>query len=82
MADGKMCRNVGHVDKWIRVAGGVVILAIGLYYKNWLGLLGLLPIVVAFVGWCPVYTLLGVNTCPADKKIKARRFPEEMRNIK
>lgn len=77
-----VAKNIGHVDKWVRVTGGIVIIAIGLYYQNWLGLLGLLPIVVAFVGWCPVYTLLGLNTCPADKTIKAERFPEDMRNVK
>ncbi|MFA6584189.1 MAG: DUF2892 domain-containing protein [Elusimicrobiaceae bacterium] len=82
MDEKKYKTNIGHVDKWARVAGGAAIIAIGLYYESWLGLIGFIPIVVAFVGWCPVYALLGFDSCPADRKMKCQRFSDEYRNMK
>jgi Protein of unknown function (DUF2892) len=32
--------------------------------SKWLGLIGLVPLLTALVGWCPAYGALGVNTCP------------------
>ena len=29
------------------------------------GELGLLPLVTGLIGWCPPYSLLGINTCKA-----------------
>jgi hypothetical protein len=31
------------------------------------GWLGIVPLVTGAIGWCPVYTLLGINTCPTNK---------------
>ncbi len=31
---------------------------------RWLGLIGLVPPVTAFIGWCPAYALIVFNTCP------------------
>jgi len=59
-----MKKNIGRTDKYIRIIGGVVILLLGIYFRSWLGLLGFIPLVLAFMGWCPIYTLLGVDTCP------------------
>jgi hypothetical protein len=30
---------------------------------RWLGLLGLVPLSTALLGYCPAYTLLGIRTC-------------------
>jgi hypothetical protein len=54
--------NVGSADKIVRYIIGVVILLTGFAFKNWLGLIGLIPIVTAFVGWCPLYLLFKINT--------------------
>jgi hypothetical protein len=35
---------------------------------NWLGWIGVVPLATALLGWCPAYTLLGVSTCPVEKK--------------
>ena len=61
--------NVGTLDRVIRVIVGLA-LVLGFFLGpegawSWLYLLGLVPLVTGLVGSCPVYTLLGVSTCPA-----------------
>lgn len=55
--------NVGKTDKIIRWVIGIVIAALGLYYKSWWGLLALIPILTAIFGFCALYILLKINTC-------------------
>jgi hypothetical protein len=42
--------------------------ALGYFYPgtgwNWLGWIGVVPILTAVAGWCPVYSMLGISTCP------------------
>ena len=58
-----MTANIGTVDRVVRIVVGLVILGLGVYFKSWWGLVGLLPIATALVRFCPAYTLFGVNTC-------------------
>ena len=55
--------NVGIIDRWVRVVLGLAIAAAGLYFKSWFGLIGLIPLVTAAVGWCPLYAPFGISTC-------------------
>ena len=60
-----MARNVGRVDRVIRIVIGVLLL--GLYGAlepplRYLTLFGLLPLGTGLLGNCPLYTLLGVST--------------------
>ena len=34
---------------------------------NWVGWIGVVPLLTAVFGYCPAYTVLGVSTCPAAK---------------
>ena len=54
--------NVGSADKVVRIILGLVIIAIGLVYKSWWGLVGLLPLATALINFCPLYTLIGIST--------------------
>lgn len=58
-----MQKNVGKTDKTIRIIAGLAIIAAGLYYQNWWGAVGLMPLGTALINWCPPYALLGINTC-------------------
>jgi hypothetical protein len=57
-----MKTNVGTADRWVRIAVGFGIIAIavlGFVSPWWLGFVGIIPIVTAIGGWCPVYEFLG-----------------------
>jgi hypothetical protein len=63
-----MTTNVGGIDRMLRIAAGVVLLALGAFGPlGWWGLIGLVPLGTALLGSCPLYTLLGLNTCPAKR---------------
>lgn len=62
-----MKTNVGIVDRIIRVVFGLTVLGAGYYFKSWLGLIGIVPILTALLGFCPFYPLFGLNTCPLKK---------------
>jgi hypothetical protein len=59
--------NVGKTDKIIRWVIGLGILGAGAYFKSWLGLLGLIPIITAIIGWCGLYMLFNISTCKKQK---------------
>ncbi len=63
-----MKTNVGKADRVARVIIGVVILSLGFWFKSWLGLIGIVPIFTAAIGWCPAYLPFGINTCKTKKK--------------
>ena len=61
-----MTRNIGGIDRVIRIAVGLGLLSLVVVGpQTWWGLLGLIPLATAVMGWCPPYALLGINTCPA-----------------
>jgi len=57
-----MVANVGGADRIIRFILGVVIIALGFYFKSWFGVIGIVPILTAFLNYCPAYSLIGVST--------------------
>ena len=34
---------------------------------NWIGWLGVIPLLTAMIGYCPSYSMLGLNTCPVKR---------------
>ncbi|MBS4068232.1 MAG: DUF2892 domain-containing protein [Sulfurimonas sp.] len=58
-----MTKNIGKVDKAARIVVGVILIVLGMMTNSLLGLIGIIPIVTAFLGTCPLYTLLNMNTC-------------------
>ncbi|MGC5198453.1 YgaP family membrane protein [Aphanothece microscopica] len=61
--------NVGGVDRVLRVALGLVLLAMAFVGPQtpW-GFIGLVPLLTGLFSTCPLYSLIGLNTCP----VKAR----------
>jgi len=63
-----MTLNVGMVDRIARIVIGIVLIAFALGYVapgtgwNWLGWIGVLPIITALVGTCPAYSAFGLST--------------------
>ncbi len=66
-----MTTNVGAIDRVIRVIIGLGLLYFALFAAptgyNWIGWIGVIPLVTALIGNCPLYSMLGVSTCPMKK---------------
>ncbi len=60
-----MKKNVGTTDKVVRVVLGLAIIALGIYYGSWWGLLGLILLATAAFSWCGLYALFGISTTKA-----------------
>ncbi len=57
-----MKKNVGKTDQIVRIVLAVVIFVLGIIFKSWWGLLGLVPLITGLVQYCPVFTLLKIST--------------------
>lgn len=60
-----MKTNVGTLDRVLRIAIGLLLIALasgGLI--GWWGLIGIVPLVSGLTSVCPAYSLLGLSTCP------------------
>ena len=64
-----MKANVGGIDKVLRVVAGVAL--VGLAGTGTIGVwgwIGVVPLATGLMGWCPLYPLLGLSTCPMKKE--------------
>jgi hypothetical protein len=67
-----MKKNEGTTDRVLRVIIGVGLLSyyfMSFHGQGWggihaLALLGIIPLVTGLIGTCPIYSLLGISTCP------------------
>jgi hypothetical protein len=57
-----MLRNIGSTDRTVRIIAGLVIIVAGFAFRSWWGLVGLLPLLTAVIGWCPLYLPFRINT--------------------
>ncbi|NVO06072.1 MAG: DUF2892 domain-containing protein [Rhodoferax sp.] len=60
--------NEGTIDRALRVAAGILLLALTFTgaIGAW-GWIGVVPLLTGAVGFCPLYTVFGINTCPMKK---------------
>lgn len=59
-----MPTNIGSVDRILRIVVGLILIALVFVGpKTAWGWIGVVPLLTAFIGFCPAYTLLGMNTC-------------------
>ena len=62
-----MTVNMGKADRLLRVLVGLGILVAGFVYGTYWGLIGLIPLLTAAVGLCPLYVPLGISTCKREE---------------
>jgi hypothetical protein len=64
-----MKSNEGSIDRGLRVAAGLALVALAATGSIgvW-GWIGLVPLATGLVGWCPLYSVLGINTCGVKAK--------------
>ena len=61
-------KNVGTVDKVIRIILGLVLIALVFVGPQtpW-GWIGIIPLATGLIGFCPLYSVFGMNTCGGKK---------------
>lgn len=57
-----MTQNMGSTDRTIRIVAGLAIIAWGIYAQSWLGVIGVIPLGTALLGWCPAYLPFAIRT--------------------
>jgi hypothetical protein len=68
-----MTVNMGAIDRMARFVIGILLIAyaVPIWFApsgwNWLGWIGVVPLATAIFGSCPLYSLIGVSTCPAKQ---------------
>ena len=63
-------RNVGKIDRIIRVVVGIILVGNVFYALHHpIGWLGVILIVTGIVGICPLYSIIGINTRPLSEKV-------------
>jgi len=64
-----MKTNVGGIDRAVRVIVGLILLGLTLagIIGPW-GWIGVVPVATGLFSFCPLYSLLGMNTCPMEAK--------------
>lgn len=64
--------NEGTLDRALRVIVGLALL-VWFFVDNgqgalhWLKLIGVVPLLTGLVGTCPIYSMLGISTCPMKR---------------
>jgi len=65
-----MTANVGGMDRTLRIVAGIVLIAMFFVLEGparWVGILGLVALGTGLFSFCPLYPVLGINTCPMKK---------------
>lgn len=58
-------KNEGTIDRVLRVIAGLVLLSLVFIGPQTMwGLIGIVPLATGLIGFCPLYSIFGINTCP------------------
>jgi len=62
-------KNIGNIDKILRLLIGIVGISLVFFGPQtvW-GWIGLVPLLTGAISFCPLYKILGLNTCPIKSK--------------
>ncbi len=61
--------NEGTIDRTVRVIAGLAILSLAFIGpRTPLGFIGAVPLLTGLIGFCPLYRVLGISTCPVPKR--------------
>ncbi|MBE0643844.1 MAG: DUF2892 domain-containing protein [Bacteroidetes bacterium] len=65
--------NIGSTDRVIRIVLGIALLSLLFILEGnvrYLGLIGIIPLATAAMRSCPLYSIIGLSTCPAKQPSK------------
>ena len=67
--------NVGSIDRIARIVVGILLIAYAIPLGfpqtgwNWVGWIGVVPLLTAVFGYCPAYSLFGITTCASHVQL-------------
>ena len=62
-----MTKNVGGIDRILRLVVGVALIALAVTGTvGWWGYIGVVPLLTGLIGWCPAYLPFGLKTCKTE----------------
>ncbi|RPI13811.1 MAG: DUF2892 domain-containing protein [Lysobacterales bacterium] len=65
-----MAANVGGIDRTLRIVVGIALLALFFVLEGnarYWGLVGLVPLATGLMRFCPLYSVIGLSTCPMKR---------------
>ena len=63
-----MKTNEGNLDRALRIVAGLVLIGLAATGTvGFWGYIGVVPLLTGAVGFCPLYTVLGLSTCPVRR---------------
>ncbi|PPJ45990.1 DUF2892 domain-containing protein [Rhizobium sp. KAs_5_22] len=64
-------KNVGSIDRILRIVVGLVVLSLFFIYPDaswrYFTLIGIVPLLTGLLSTCPLYSIFGMSTCPMKK---------------
>lgn len=64
-------KNVGSVDRLLRIVAGLVLLSLFFIYPGawwrYFALIGVIPLATGLMSSCPLYSIFGISSCPAKR---------------
>ncbi len=65
-----MKNNVGSIDKVVRII--IALFLFSMYFilegnLRYIAVIGFIPLLTAFISWCPLYSIFVISTCPLKK---------------
>jgi len=60
--------NVGGIDRVLRITAGLGLIGWAVMGGPVWAWIGVVPLATGSIGLCPLYSLLGMNTCPMKKQ--------------
>lgn len=63
-----MRENIGSTDRAVRIIVGLGLLGLIFFEPvGWWGLIGLVPFLTGIIRYCPLYSLIGLNSCAVPR---------------
>ena len=53
---------MGQLDRVLRAIIGVIVVALGIYYQSWWGVIGVILLLTSTISWCPLYVPFKLTT--------------------
>lgn len=61
-----MTKNVGGLDRILRIILGLGVIGLGIYAQSAWGAIGLIPLLTGAIGWCPLYVPFKLSTAQSS----------------